>query len=175
MISPETTIGKRLHIPDESLAFIYVKSYETGGLVGLEYHAFSPNLVVAEYAPHAKRYILRENLTERPQDIDYVASCGDGTSHGATWENFCNYVLPLSRSSLQMSDSERQSHIDGLLNMAAEGSNSFGMGWNVLKHALLDAQTEVAEGMGWRIHTLFEGLGYMALNYAEREEAEIGS
>jgi hypothetical protein len=128
-----------------------------------------------EHTPHATRYIARNNLLEEPKVIDYALSGGDGSSHGATWTHFSEALEPLSIKYFHRLDqSDAELHLDGLLNMASEGARRDGGGWAVIVEGLRNAQNELLEGSAWTLRnqrTMYEGLGYIATNFMERDDA----
>lgn len=184
-----TTVGKYHNVPDDELRFVYAHSDESGGMFGLEVHGTSlfgmalagmgndpEQWLAIEHAPHSARYIAQNNLSGEPRIIDYTLSGGDGSSHGATWPHFAEALEPLSiRNFHRLGAEDLRLQLDGLLNMASEGARRDGGGWTVIAEGLRNAQNELLEGSAWTHRdqrTMYEGLGYIATNFVERDQAK---
>lgn len=184
-----TTIGKRHNTPDDQLQFVYAQSESTGSMFGLEVHGVTlfglalsgmrndpEHWLTIEHSPHSARYISLGNLTDDPQIIEYAPSQGDGSSHSATWTHLAEAMEPLSLKHYHRLDEEGiELHLDGLLNMATEGAHREGGGWAVIAEGLRKAQNEMLNSGNryrtWEHRTMYQGLGYLAANFAERDQA----
>jgi hypothetical protein len=171
-MNKNTSLGQRYDLADESLAFIYAHTAESGGIFGLQLEpSLLHNQVLVEFAPHCKRIMVGKDRIYGPFDVDYVDSPGDGTSHGATWSNFSSYLGPIATGYRGMTSVEVEYQIDGLSNMALEGERAWGGGWSVIRHGLSEARDDLSQGLRNKQEALFQGLFYLATNFAELEAA----
>lgn len=177
----DTEVGKYYRMDDEHLPWVYVYSSDSGGIFGLEMQNmrtavdFERKLLSVNYGKHISRVIARGNINNGPLRVEYVDSPGDGSSHGATWQHFAELTRGVSDRDAfrRLDDRTLELQLDGLENMALEGANRHGAGWSVIHRGLADAHIDLDNGKGWREEQLFVGLGWMAHNFAEREEAAL--
>lgn len=176
-----TELGKYYGMDDSELPWVYVSTEDSGGLFGLEMDNlltsldFRNTMLSVSYGKHISRVMHRSGIVKGPEAIEYIESPGDGTSHGATWQHFAELTRGVSsyEGFHKLDDRSLELQLDGLLNMTLEGANRYGAGWLVIHEGLVDARNDVLEGNRWRQDQLYQGLGLMATNFAERESAGI--
>ena len=162
-------VAERYHTTDDQLCFVYASTEESGGIFGLELASRHPDLVLVEYAPHAVRAMEGRERISGPFEIDFVESPGDGSSHGARWDNLAEYAGQLVQNFKELSDSDVEYHLDGLSNMALEGTKAWGGGWPVIQYGVSEARRDVLTGLKYRQKELYEGLFYIATSFTERD------
>ncbi len=180
-MSRETSVGEYYRMDDEELPWVYVYTEDSGGLFGLEMDNFMTSvdfgrtMLSVHYGKHISRVMSRRGIIKGPETVDYIESYGDGTSHGATWKHFAELTRGVSdpRIFRKLDDHSLELQLDGLQNMALEGANRHDAGWSVIHEGLVDASNDMLAGKAWRQEQLYVGLGWMARNFAEREEAAI--
>lgn len=177
-MSRETAVAKRFNMEDADLPWTYARTEETGSIFGLKVPGlmtvFRPELSSICYAPHT--YRILEKIVHQPEPVEYVESPGDGSSHGATWRNFARLLEPLDLrnfAAVRSDDTALELHLDGLQNMALEGANRHGEGWATIHKGLVGTREDLYDGKGYMQGPLFQGLGWLATNFAEREEATV--
>ncbi len=180
-MSRATQLGKYYRMDDGELPWVYAYTEESGGIFGLEMDSlltstfFRKSHLSVSYAKHTSRMMARSGIVTGPVEVGYVASHGDGTSHGATWANFAKLLEPLSELGefRKIDDRNLELQLDGLQNMALEGANRHDGGWSVIHEGLVDARDDMLNGLRWRQAQLYQGLGELATNFSEREEAAM--